>query len=116
MIVIPIHFAIKNEVNLILVSVLICNLVAVLICLMLTKFRLFFAEMFMISSILVRMIGFYLLARRLPQLNCNLTLQMNAIRFVPIYLVHADIIMFRTNIFTMFAGISIFLIISGFVN
>ena len=81
-----------------------------------TSFRIVFAEIIMITSIFTRSLGLFLLTRRLDKITCGVTIQIMSLRYTPIYLFHADVFLFRTNIFTVLFAVLILVMLSGAIN
>ena len=70
----------------------------------------------MITSIFTRSLGLFLLTRRLDKITCGVTIQIMSLRYTPIYLFHADVFLFRTNIFTVLFAVLILVMFSGAIN
>ena len=83
---------------------------SILVCHLLTKVRIFFAETFLLTSVIVRSLGFYLIARSLGPITCVITIKVTTLRYLPVYLFHADVLLFRTNIFSILGSLISYLI------
>ena len=92
------------------------NVVVLPICFLLSKFRIAFAETFMLASITVRSIGLFLLARTIKKFSCSVTNDTMTLRYAPIYLFHAEVLLFRTNLFSVLIAIQVIILFSGFIN
>lgn len=107
---------IGKKAMIILVAESIADELSIFIIMILTRYRICFADTFLCISAFVRHIGLFYLSKKVPTAVCRKDIITVILQYGPLYVLIGEILIFKTNMLNVIIVIQIFLIGSVFNN